>query len=79
MPSRGHYQITGIFPNYMANAILEMLRIYLLYALRLLAMAITMTGADLSSAAKPWSIQEKSAAVIYQEFHEQVTQNCFSD
>ena len=37
-------------------------------------MAITMTGADLSSAAKPWSIQEKSAAVIYQEFHEQVTQ-----
>ena len=45
-------------------------------------MAITMTSADLCSAAKPWNIQEKSSAIIYQEFYEQVIlslyASCFS-
>jgi len=31
-----------------------------------------MTGADLSSSAKPWKVQESTAAIVYQEFHEQV-------
>jgi len=32
-----------------------------------------MTGSDLNSSAKPWSIQERTTQVVYQEFHEQVT------
>ena len=31
-----------------------------------------MTGCDLSSSSKPWSVQEKTTKVVYDEFYEQV-------
>ncbi|VVC86328.1 unnamed protein product [Leptidea sinapis] len=36
-----------------------------------LAMAISMTAADLSASAKPWEIQIKTVKVIFEEFYEQ--------
>ncbi|XP_041986984.1 probable 3',5'-cyclic phosphodiesterase pde-5 isoform X2 [Aricia agestis] len=36
-----------------------------------LAMAISMTSADLSAAAKPWDIQIKTVKVIFEEFYDQ--------
>ncbi|CAH2035586.1 unnamed protein product, partial [Iphiclides podalirius] len=36
-----------------------------------LAMAISMTAADLSASAKPWSIQIKTVKVIFEEFYDQ--------
>lgn len=39
---------------------------------RLLVQAICLTGSDLSSSTKPWSVQERTSSVVYQEFHEQV-------
>lgn len=38
---------------------------------RLLVQALCMTAADLSCAAKQWSVQYRTAQVIYAEFHEQ--------
>ncbi|XP_053624261.1 probable 3',5'-cyclic phosphodiesterase pde-5 [Plodia interpunctella] len=36
-----------------------------------LAMAISMTAADLSASAKPWDIQNKTVRVIFEEFYDQ--------
>ncbi|CAK1553954.1 unnamed protein product [Leptosia nina] len=36
-----------------------------------LAMAISMTAADLSASTKPWDIQNKTVKVIFEEFYEQ--------
>ena len=41
---------------------------------RLLVQAVCLTGSDLSSSTKPWSVQETTSAVVYQEFYEQVKQ-----
>lgn len=38
---------------------------------RELAMAISMTSADLSASAKPWDIQIKTVKVIFEEFYDQ--------
>ncbi|XP_045509924.1 probable 3',5'-cyclic phosphodiesterase pde-5 isoform X1 [Colias croceus] len=38
---------------------------------RNLAMAISMTAADLSASAKPWDVQIKTVKVIFEEFYEQ--------
>ena len=38
----------------------------------LLVQSLSMTGADLNSSSKPWFIQEKTASLVYAEFHEQV-------
>ena len=34
-----------------------------------------LTGADLSSAAKPWKIQFNTTSVVYAEFYDQVDKN----
>lgn len=41
------------------------------YRLRDLAMAISMTAADLSASTKPWEIQIKTVKVIFEEFYDQ--------
>lgn len=38
---------------------------------RMLIQAIAMTASDLSAAAKPWEIQEKTVKVIFEEFYQQ--------
>ena len=38
---------------------------------RHLAMALCMTGSDLSSSSKPWPIQRRVSDIVYAEFHEQ--------
>ncbi|XP_022832771.1 probable 3',5'-cyclic phosphodiesterase pde-5 [Spodoptera litura] len=42
-----------------------------LHSHRELAMAISMTAADLSASAKPWDIQIKTVKVIFEEFYDQ--------
>lgn len=39
---------------------------------RMLAMSLCMTGSDLNSSSKPWTVQRKTADIVYLEFHEQV-------
>ena len=39
---------------------------------RLLVQAIALSGSDLSSSSKPWTVQAQTAQVVYEEFHEQV-------
>ena len=43
-----------------------------IFSKRLLVQAVSMTGCDLSSSSKPWSVQEKTTKVVYDEFYEQV-------
>ena len=35
-------------------------------------MSLCMTGSDLNSSSKPWTVQRKTADIVYAEFHEQV-------
>ena len=44
---------------------------------RLLSQAICMTGSDLNSSSKPWPIQHRTSKVVYEEFHDQVSQKGF--
>ena len=37
----------------------------------MLAMALCMTGSDLNSSSKPWTVQFRTAKIVYAEFHEQ--------
>ena len=37
-----------------------------------------MTGSDLNSSAKPWLVQQRTSKIVYQEFHDQVSQKHFS-
>ena len=46
---------------------------------RLLSQAICMTGSDLNSSAKPWFVQQNTSKVVYQEFHDQVSQTAFKN
>ena len=38
----------------------------------MLAMSLCMTGSDLNSSSKPWTVQKKTSDIVYAEFHEQV-------
>ena len=38
---------------------------------RMLAMSLCMTGSDLNSSSKPWTIQQRVSEIVYAEFHEQ--------
>ena len=43
-----------------------------MFVSRMLAMSLCMTGSDLNSSSKPWTVQKKTSDIVYAEFHEQV-------
>ena len=49
-----------------------------LSCIRMLAMALCMTGSDLNSSSKPWEVQFRTSKIVYAEFHEQVIYRVFS-